>query len=109
MDFAVHRVKLQESEEKDKYLDLAWELKKKKKLGNIKVRIIPLVIGALGTVTKGLICKRTRGLGNERMSEGTPNYNIAEISQNTEKNPRDMGKLVITQTPVKDHQLTLMT
>ena len=47
-----HRLNLKESEKKDKYLDLAWELKK---LWNIKVTIIPIVIGALGTVTKGLI------------------------------------------------------
>ena len=54
-DFAVptdHRVKLKESEKKDKYLDLARELKK---LRNIKVTFIPIVIGALGTVTKGLV------------------------------------------------------
>ena len=36
---------------KDKYLDLARELKK---LWNMKVTIIPIVIGAFGTVTKGL-------------------------------------------------------
>ena len=55
MDFAVltdHRVKLIESEKKDKYLDLAWELKK---LWNMKVTFIPIVIGALGTITEGLI------------------------------------------------------
>ena len=55
MDFAVradHRVKLKENEKKDKYLDLAWELKK---LRNLKVTFIPIVIGALGTVTEGLI------------------------------------------------------
>ncbi len=55
VDFAVpadHRVKLKESEKKDKYLDLARELKK---LWNMKVTIIPIVIGAFGTVTKGLI------------------------------------------------------
>ena len=55
MDFAVladNWEKLKESEKKDKYLDLAWELKK---LWNMKVTIIPIVIGALGTVTKGLI------------------------------------------------------
>ena len=55
MDFAVpadHRVKLKESEKKDKYLDLARELKK---LWNMKVMEIPIVIGALGTVTKELI------------------------------------------------------
>ena len=49
---ADHRVKLKENEKKDKYLDLAGELKK---LWNMKVTIIPIVIGALGTVTKGLL------------------------------------------------------
>ena len=37
------RIKLKECEKKDKYLDLARELKK---LWNIKVTIIPIVIGA---------------------------------------------------------------
>ena len=57
MDFAVpadHRVKLKENEKKVKYLDLARELKKKQ-LWNMKVTVIPIVIGALGTVTKRLI------------------------------------------------------
>ena len=56
MNFAVpvdHRVKLKESEKKDKYLDLARKLKKK--LWNIKLTIISVVIGALGAVTKRLI------------------------------------------------------
>ena len=55
VDFAVladHRVKLKECEKKDKYLDLAMELKK---LWNMQVTIIPIVIGAFGTVTKGLL------------------------------------------------------
>ena len=55
VDFAVpadNRIKLKEYEKKDKYLDLARELKK---LWNMKVRIIPIVIGAFGTVTKGLL------------------------------------------------------
>ena len=55
VDFAVladHRIKLKECEKKDKYLDLARELKK---LWNMKVTIIPIVIGASGTVTKGLL------------------------------------------------------
>ena len=54
MDFAVstdHRVKLKESEINDKYLDLAGEFKK---LRNMEVTFIPIVISALGTVTKGL-------------------------------------------------------
>ena len=49
---AHHRINLKESEKKDKYLDLARELKK---LWNMKVTIVPIVIGALGTVTKGLL------------------------------------------------------
>ena len=47
-----HRVKLKEREKKDKYRDLARELKK---LWHMKVTLIPIVIGALGTVTKGLV------------------------------------------------------
>ena len=53
VDFAVpadNRIKLKESEKKDKYLVLARELKKKK-LWNMKVTIIPIVTGAFGTVT----------------------------------------------------------
>ena len=53
VDFAVpadHRIKQKECEKKDKYLDLARELKK---LWNMQVTIIPIVIGAFGTVTKG--------------------------------------------------------
>ena len=49
---ADHRIKLKESEKKDKYLDLARELKK---LWNMKVTIIPIVNSAFGTVTKGLL------------------------------------------------------
>ncbi len=60
VDFAVladHRIKLKECEKMDKYLDLARELKK---LWNVQVTIIPIVIGAFGTITKGLL----KGLEN---------------------------------------------
>ena len=55
IDFAVpadHRIKLKECEKKDKYLDLARELKK---LWNMQVTIIPVVIGGFGALTKGLL------------------------------------------------------
>ena len=55
VDFAVsadHWINLKESEKKDKFLDLARELKK---LWNMKVTIVPIVIGTLGTITKGLL------------------------------------------------------
>ena len=74
MDFAVpadHRVKWKESEEKDKYLDLARKLKKK--LWNMKVTIIPIVIGG-----------------------DYPNSCIIKIGQNTEKSPGDLRRHAVT-------------
>ena len=92
MDFAVsanHRVKLKESEKKDKLLDLARELKK---VWNMKVAVIPVAIGALGTVTKGLI----KGLENKRTRGDYPNYCIIEIGPNTEKSSEDLIRLDVT-------------
>ena len=54
VDFAVladHRIKLKEREKKDKYLDLVREFKN----WNMHLTIIPIVIGAFGTVSKGLL------------------------------------------------------
>ena len=48
----VYRIQLKECEKKDNYLDLARKLEK---LWNMLVTIIPIVIGAFGTVTKGLL------------------------------------------------------
>ena len=55
VDFAVladHRIKLKECEKKDKYLDLARELKK---LWNMQGTIIPIISGVFGTETKRLL------------------------------------------------------
>ena len=55
MDFAVpadYRVKIKESKKRDKYLDLARELKK---LWNMKVTMILIVVGALGIIPKRLV------------------------------------------------------
>ena len=55
VDFAVpadHRIKPKEVEKKDKYLDLARQLKK---LWNMPVIIIPIVIDTFGTISKGLL------------------------------------------------------
>ncbi len=93
VDFAVpadHRIKLKEREKKDKYLDHARELKK---LWNMQVTIIPIVIG---------------GLGSWRMDGDHPNDRIIENGQNTKKSPGDLRRFVVTQTPVKNHRLTLM-
>ena len=100
MGFAIppdHRIKLKENE-KDKYLDLAGELKK---LWNMKVTIIPIVVGAFGTVTKGLI----KGLEN---LEIRGRVEIIHTTERPEKSPGDLMRLAVTQTLVKNHQLKLM-
>ena len=72
----------------------------------MKVTIIPIVIGALGTVTKGLV-EGQEDLEIWRRVGDHPNYCIIEIGQSTEKTTGDLRRLVAL-TPVKDHQLTLM-
>ena len=102
VDFAVpadHRINLKESEKKDKYLDLDRKLKK---LWNMKVTIVPIVIGALGTVTKGLL----KGL--EDLEVGGRVETIEKTAFNPETSPGDLRRLAVTQTPVKNHQLPLM-
>ena len=59
--------------------------------------IVPIVIGAFGTITKGLL----KGLEDLKVG-------ITENGQNTEKSPGDLRRLAVTQTPVKNHQLILM-
>ena len=69
MNFAVpadDRMKLKVSEKKDKYLDLARENKKYNCL-NMKVMVIPVIIGGFGTVTKGLV-QGLEDLENKRTS-----------------------------------------
>ena len=52
------------------------------------------------------IGKETGRIGNKNTSGDYPNDSTAKISQNTEKSPGNLTRLV-TQTPVKDHQLML--
>ena len=37
-----------------------------------------------------------------------PNYRIVKIGWNTEKTPRDLKRLAVAQTLLKDHQLRVM-
>ena len=89
---------------KKKCSDFARELKK---LLNMRVTVIPVVFGALGTVSKGL--EKGTGINeNQRKNRDHTNYSIVEIGQNTEKSPLDLRRLVVIQTTVKDHQLRLV-
>ena len=67
----------------------------------MKVTIVPIVIGALGTITKGLL----KELGSWRTGKDYPNDNIAKNGQNPETSPGDLRRPAVTQTPVKNHQL----
>ena len=46
------------------------------------------------------------GTGGFRNKE--PNYRIPEIGQNTVKSPGDLRRLPITQTPMENHQQTVL-
>ena len=70
---------------------------------NMKGTIIPVVIDAFGTVTKGLL----KGLEDLELGHH-PDYSIAKNCQNTETSPGDLRTLAVTQTLMKDHQLMLM-
>ena len=47
-------------------------------------------------------------LGSWQPSGDHPNDSIIENDQNTENIPGNLRRLAVTQTPLKDHQLTLM-
>ena len=72
----------------------------------MKVTVITIVIGALGKSAK--VGTGTGGLGNKRASGDHPNYSIVEIDQKSKKSPGDLKGLVVAQTPVENHQLTLV-
>ena len=56
-----------------------------------------------------MIIKWTGGIRSWSTSGDHPNYSIVENGQNTEKSPGDLRRLAVTQTPVKNHQLMLMS
>ena len=60
----------------------------------MKVMVIPIVIGALGTILKRL-GKDTGRLRNQRASRDHPDYTIIKIGQNTETSPRDLPSLTL--------------
>ena len=69
----------------------------------MQVTIIPIVVCAFGTVTKGLL----KGLEDLEIGDH-PNDSIIENGQNTEKSSEDLRRFAVTQTPAKNHRLTLM-
>ena len=93
-----HRVKLEKSKKRDKYLDLARGLKK------------TLEHESDGDTNYNWctwnnskrIDKETRRLGNKMSSGDHPDYSIIKIGKNTEKSPEGLRSLTILQSSVKN-------
>ena len=92
VDFAVpadQRIKLKENEKKDKYQDLAMELKKTVEHESDSYTNCDWYFW----YSHRRIIKETGGLGNKRMSGDHPNYYIIENDQNTEKSLGDLRRM----------------
>ena len=55
-----------------------------------------------------MIIKGTGVFGSWQPSGDHPNDSIIENSQNTDRSPGYLRRLAVSQTPVKNHQVTLM-
>ena len=67
---------------------------------------MPIVIGALGTITKGLI----KGLEDLEVDRRVETIQMTTLLRTARilRNPGDLRRLAVNQSPVKNHQLTLM-
>ena len=89
---ADQNLKLKEIKKKDKYLDLARELKKNEKHESDG----DTIYNWRARYSQQAIDKGTRGFGNKRTSGNHPNYSI-KISKNTKKSPGDLRRLAVIQ------------
>ena len=107
MDFAVtanHRLRLKESEKKDKYLDIA-----RKFLKTVGYKSDDYTdCNWCSWYSYQRIDTKTGGPGNNRTSRDYPSQRIIKIGQNTEKSSGDLIGLAVTQTPIENHLLSLM-
>ena len=91
---ADHRVKLKGNEKKDKYLDLARELKK-----NVEHESdVYTNSNWCSWYSDRKIIKGSGGLGNKKTTGDLHNNYIIDNDQNTKKSPGDLRKLVVNQT-----------
>ena len=103
-DFAVatdHRIKLKKCEKKDKYRDLARELKKTVEHAGDNYTNCNWCFW----YSNLRIIKGPGGFGIWRTGGDHLNDSIIENGQNTEKSPGDLKSFAVIQTPVKNHQL----
>ena len=72
---------------------------------NMRVAVIPIVTGALGTIPKK---RKTEEIGNQGKIRNHSNHTAIEICQNTEKSPGNLWRFAFAQLPVKDQQQALV-
>ena len=103
MDFVVsddHSVKVTENEKNGKYLDLSRELKtiQHESGGDTSCN-------RCARNSQQRIGKWSGRIVDKMMSGDHLDYRSFKICQNTKKSPGDLWRPVVTQTPMKDHQL----
>ena len=91
---ADHRIKLKDYEKNNKYLDLARELKQYMEHEGDNCTNCDWCF----CYSNKEIIKGTWGFGSWLRSGDQANYYIIENGQNTEKSPKDLKRLVVTQT-----------
>ena len=69
----------------------------------MKVTVLPIVTGTLGTIPKGTegFVKGTEGFGNKRTSGDHISYNIVNIDQNTMKSPGNLLSLNLQRETIR--------
>ena len=99
VDFAVpadHRIKLKENEKKSSTSTLQGNWKSMEHEGDDYTNRDWWFLYSLQRIIKG-----TEELRGWKTSGDHPNYSIIENGQNTEKSPRDLRRLAVTQTLAK--------
>ena len=98
-----HWVKSKEAEKKDKYLDIAKELKKQ---WNMKLTLIPIVIGVLFQINEGLI----QGQEDLEISGRVETIETMALLRSAIilRRVLELRRLFVTQNPLREYRLILV-
>ena len=91
------------NKKKDKYLDLARELRK---LWNMKVTVMPIITGAFGMISKGFV-RTLEELEIRGRAETIQTTTLLSSARILRRVLETWGNSV-TQAPMRNHQLTLV-
>ena len=101
-----HRVNIKERKKRDKYLEVARELKKNKTKEHESDGDTSCNWCTWNDAQR--LGKEAGCVRNRSSSRDYPNYSIGKVGDNTERSPGNLKRLAVTQTPVKYHLLTLV-